>query len=419
MKEGKSCIQWEEIVNRVIYAGSVGTPGKKASVNGCGEGVYTIYLDDLSFVKYDVVPSENAGIICMSNDRKYVYAANETRDFGGLNGDGGGISAYRIDEKGKLVFINQSLSYGSRPSYVSVTEDNRYLLVSNHGSHSSVVCHYVPDGQGGFVLKRGFDDSSIAMFALEENGAISRLLDLKVFDGHGYWCHGGGQSTSHLHSVKARGNLVFACNRGTDEIEVMKIEDDRLVILNRFHTRSGYAPRHFVFHPKKNILYACNENYPSLSAFSFDEKGNMEEIQMTGTMDQKYYAEHPLPVFDKPCADREEKNTSAMGDRTSYMPADIHITSDGRFLYVSNRHFSGHGNVACFIIAEDGTADYVMNREVCGKDPRGFQMMDDRYLICGILDQNKVQIFPIDFKTGGLDEAVSEFDLPSSASFVL
>ena len=111
MKEGKSCIQWEEIVNRVIYAGSVGTLGKKASVNGCGEGVYTIYLDDLSFVKYDVAPSENAGIICMSNDRKYVYAANETRDFGGLNGDGGGISAYRIDEKG-----NWSLSISLFPT---------------------------------------------------------------------------------------------------------------------------------------------------------------------------------------------------------------------------------------------------------------------------------------------------------------
>ncbi|MBR4161929.1 MAG: beta-propeller fold lactonase family protein [Solobacterium sp.] len=406
-------------MNRIIYAGSVGTLGKKASVSGCGEGVYTIYLNDLSFVKYEAVPSENAGIICMSKDRKYVYAANETRDFGGLNGDGGGISAYRIDDEGKLVFINQSLSFGSRSSYVSATDDNRYLLVSNHGSHSSVVCRYVPDGKGGFVLKRGFDDSSVALFSLAVDGAIEKLLDLKVFEGHGYWCHGGGQSTSHLHSVKVRGNLVFACNRGTDEIEILKIENDRLVTLNRFHTRKGYAPRHCVFHPYKNILYACNENYPSLSVFSFDTEGNIKEMQLQGTMDQKYYDDHPLPVFTKDCAAREEKNTSAMGDRTSYMPADIHITSDGRFLYVSNRHFSGNGNIACFRITEEGTTEYIMNREVCGKDPRGFQIMDDRYLICGILDQNKVQIFPIDPDTGQLHEAVSAFDLPSPASFVL
>jgi len=406
-------------MNRIVYAGSVGTPGKKASVTGCGEGVYTICLEDLSFVKYEAVPSENAGIICMSRDRKYIYAANETRNFGGLNGDGGGISAYRIDDEGKLVLINQSLSFGSRPSYVSVTDDNRYLLVSNHGSHSSVVCRYVPDGKGGFVLQRGFDDSSIALFSLAENGAIERLLDLKVFEGHGYWCHGGGQSTSHLHSVKVRGNLVFACNRGTDEIEVLRIGNDRLVTLNRFPARKGYAPRHCVFHPQKNILYVCNENYPSLSVFSFDTEGNIKEMQLQGTMDQEYYDDHPLPVFTKDCADREEKNTSAMGDRTSYMPADIHITSDGRFLYVSNRHFSGMGNIACFRITEEGTTEYIMNREVCGKDPRGFQIMDDRYLICGILDQNKVQIFPIDPDTGRLHEAVSEFDLPSPASFVL
>lgn len=407
----------------LVYAGSVGTPKKgPASVSGQGEGIYTLEIhDDLSMKVIDVLPADNAGIICMDPEGKYVYAANETKDFTGLNGSGGGVTACRIDPgNGKLTRINDNISYGSRTSYVTVSDDGRYLLASNHGSHSTVTCHYVQDDDGKWVLQRGFDDSNTAAFRMREDGGIGELTDLKLSEGHGYWCHGGGQSTSHNHCVKTKGDLVFVCNRGADRIEVMRLDGEtgKLTVLNRFCTRRGYAPRHAALHPEKDILYVLNENYPALSVYRFDRKsGEMEDAGLTGTAPADYYKDRPLPVFEKPEADEKEKNTSAMGDRTAFMPADIHISKDGRFLAASNRCFSGHGMITMFRVDPDGMPEPVYHQELPGKDPRGFQLiMQDKYLIAGLLDRNLVQLYRVNADL--TLTFINETTVPSPASFV-
>ena len=118
----------------IFYAGSVGTPsilGKnpsKGSISGTGEGVYTLEWNNGKVVPKSVQYADNAGIICISKNKRYLYAANESKDFGGLNGSGGGVTAYRIAEDGSLSKINDSISYGSRTSYVTVTDNGKFLI---------------------------------------------------------------------------------------------------------------------------------------------------------------------------------------------------------------------------------------------------------------------------------------------------
>lgn len=409
-------------MNRVLYAGTVGSGKSKGSVSGSGKGVYAAVLnEDFNIQKMTCVPADNAGIICMSKDGRYIYAANESKDFGGLNGSGGGVSAYRTDREGGLEKLNESISYGSRTSYICLSEDERFLLASNHGSHTTVTCSYVPDGNGGFQLQRGFDDSSAAVFRLREDGSIGELTDLKVFKGCGYWCHGGGQSTAHMHCIRTRGDLVFSCNRGCDEIEVMRLDEDgKLTVLKQYRTQPAYAPRHLDFHPEKNILYVSNENYPCMSVYAFDpESGQITHLQTEGTMPAAYYEMKPLPRFDKPHADADEKNNSAMGgDRDLFMPADIHVRPDGRFVYVSNRKFNGNGNIAVFAVREDGTVSFTGNIELCGGDPRGFALNKDGSLMfAGLLDKSCAQVFAIDKDTGMTVCEKAVIDIPSPASF--
>jgi len=77
-------------MEKIIYAGSVGIPQslnqkkEKASVTGRGEGVYTLVYDGIRKLTHkETALAENTGIITLSPDGKTVYAANETRDFGG------------------------------------------------------------------------------------------------------------------------------------------------------------------------------------------------------------------------------------------------------------------------------------------------------------------------------------------------
>ena len=408
----------------MIYAGSVSAGKGKpaASVTGNGEGIYTLQMkQDCSLEKTGSVYSENSGIITVWNG-KYLYAANEAKDFTGLNGSGGGVSAYRIEEDGSLTFLNNSVSYGARTSYVSVSESGKFLLASNHGSHSTVTCHYVQDENGQWVLQRGFDDSSIAVFCLREDGSVGQLTDLKVFTGSGYWCHGGGQSASHLHCVKIRNDLVIACNRGADAIEVMRLDENtgKLTILERALTKPGLAPRHAVFHPFKNLLYAVNENYPCVSVFSVNEEnGHLCELQTVPVMDDEYYRERPLPSFTKRHADENEQNTSGFGDRGAVMCSDIHFSSDGRHLYVSDRCFASQGSLSVLDIGEDGLLKLKQVYPLEGKDPRGFNVnRENTLLFVSLLDRNLIQVFRLDHD-GQIAGKKEELEISSPCSIIV
>ena len=402
----------------MIYIGSVST--SSGSVTGRGKGIYTVKENsDHSMTHIQTIPSDNAGIITASADGRFIYAANESKSFGGINGSGGGVSAYRILEDGTLSLINDSVSYGSRTAYTAVTEDGKYLLAANHGSHTTVTCSYIQNEDGSWQLKRGFDDSSAALFSLREDGGIGDLKDLVVFRQSGYWCHGGGQSTSHLHQIRTHGDLVFACNRGADEIEVMRIDREKecLSILNQYHTRSGYAPRYMEFHPFLPVFYVANENYPSVSAYSYDESGMLTEIQFCPTMHDEYYTERPLPVFDKRHADTGEINTCGFADRKAAMPSDIHISAEGRFLYVSNRYYDG-GKITVFRVSKDGSLTMSGLIDTEGNDPRGFALSDG-LLYAGLLDRNLVQVFRLSSENGLAGDCISRFEIPAPSSFVI
>lgn len=392
--------------NMIFYAGSVGTPsilGKnpsKGSISGTGEGVYTLEWNNGKVAPKSVQYADNAGIICISKSKRYLYAANESKDFGGLNGSGGGVTAYRIAEDGTLSKINDSISYGSRTSYVTVTDNGKFLIASNHGSHTTVTCHYTQNENGEWELQRGFDDSSVAVFKLRDDGGIDCLSDLKIFDGHGYWNMGGGQSTSHLHSVKAKGNLIVAGNRGADRIEIMHLDEKtgKLTVLNRYHTKPAFAPRHSDYHPFADIWYVVNENYPVLSVYSIDPKdGRVELLQEIKTMPKSYYEKNPLPNYQKLEADKGEKNTSGMADFSLIMPSDVHVSHDGKYVWAANRSFKNGGSIISYKVNDDYTLTEINWMEIDGGDPRGFNITDDdKFLVVGICDKNKVDIYKLE-----------------------
>lgn len=414
-------------MTKMIYAGSVGTPSsvgkaQKGSISGIGEGVYSLSMDDRYRIeKKAAFPVDNGGIICKSRNGRFIYVANESRNFDHqINGSGGGVTAFRINESGILEKINETISYGARTSYVNVTEDNKYLVASNHGSHSTVTCHYVKNTDGNYVLQRDYDDSSVVLFRLNDDGSIGEIADLQIFKGHGYWIYGGGQSTSHIHCVKVHNDIVIACNRGADEIEVMKInrETEKLDLLSKFKTRKGMAPRHLEFHPTANIIYVVNENYPCVSVYSLDSNGILHDIQLQATATDDYLKDNPIPVFTKDHCDIDEKNTSGMGDFTRIMPSDVHLSKDCKYLYVANRRMKKYnGDIAVFRVNNDYTLTKLQNYDLPGGDPRGFNILDENHIIVGLCDANMVVV--LETEQGIITKEVSRAKIKSPASFAI
>jgi 6-phosphogluconolactonase (cycloisomerase 2 family) len=89
---------------------------------------------------------------------------------------------------------------------------------------------------------------------------------------------------------------------------------------------SGSAPRHFVFHPNGKYFYNLYEHDAKVAVYDYDgARGAMRLTQSVSTLPPKFAG--------------------------SNLAAEILISPDGRFLYVSNRL---HSTLAVFAIAEDG-----------------------------------------------------------------
>jgi 6-phosphogluconolactonase len=90
------------------------------------------------------------------------------------------------------------------------------------------------------------------------------------------------------------------------------------------------GPRHFAFHPTKDLLYSINENGSTISAHHLDpETGTLSSFQVVSTL---------------PRGADASKNTTS----------EIKITPDGRFVYGSNR---GHDSLALFAVGDDGALE--------------------------------------------------------------
>lgn len=160
-------------------------------------------------------------------------------------------------------------------------------------------------------------------------------------------------------------------------------------------------PRHLVFHPKLDFAYTSNEKlHPGASAWSFDrDKGLLNCIQSIRT----------LPG----------------DDTTGLSTADLHLSKDGRFLFVSNRDGAnknkpdkGRDAISVFSIDQLTGKLLLVEHYPCEKIPRSFNIgRQGNYLFVSGQGDAKLGVYRIDQATGKLTK-LATYDLPGSARWV-
>lgn len=139
---------------------------------------------------------------------------------------------------------------------------------------------------------------------------------------------------------------------------------------------AGSGPRHLVFHPDGGYAYVADEFSDSVSVYAFD--GGTGQLTHLAT-------ESTIPAgFDG--------NTNTC--------ADVHITPDGRFVYVSNR---GHDSLAMFAV-DPGTGLLTSLGQVPTEPrPREFEVSPrGRYAFAAGQDSGMLASYAIDQATGEL-----------------
>ena len=150
------------------------------------------------------------------------------------------------------------------------------------------------------------------------------------------------------------------------------------------------GPRHFVFHPSKDLLYSINENGCTISAHHFDsDKGTLSSFQVISTLPEGW--------------DSDSKST-----------AEIRMTQDGRFLYASNR---GHDSIAIFSVNEDGSLTAI-GHQPTEAIPRFFDLDPTGNFILSVgQDSGHLSTYKIDHNTGLLEQ-MERFEVGKSPLWI-
>ncbi|MDR0562880.1 MAG: lactonase family protein [Spirochaetaceae bacterium] len=374
-------------VKQIAYVGAWGADIQGVTNPGEGDGgvkVYTIAENGAMELRDQATPQVNAGCISISADGRFLYAADERKDFGGVYGNGGGVCAYRIDRRtGKLSFINEVSSAGAYPCYITVDRNRRYAFVSNHGNHEEATTQGVRTERGTYIAKRMFDEGSIAVFPLSEDGSLKECCELKVLEGNSVLDF--FQWTAHPHSVFLDNaeQFLFTADKGSDLIRVYRIDYDRGRLEEAWEqrTQKGSAPRHLVFHPVLPVLYCNSEQNNTVHAYRFErETGKLEHMDSAVTVPEHYAPSNTGDTFDR------------------NQTADIRIHKSGQFLYVSNR---GHNSVAVFTLNDRGNMTRAGIVPSGGEIPRAmnFDIPGNALYVANQRTGNIVQ-FVVDDRTG-------------------
>ena len=298
----------------------------------------------------DIKQILNPSYLVVSKDERMVYSVNETPE--------GGVSAFRFDkDKGVLSFVNSQPAEGGSPCYINVNTGLNFIATANYN--------------GG----------NISVFPLDSAGNIKPLsmnINFNVLD----------SPVSRLHTVvfSPDETRLLATDLGKDRIYsfVVKPEakDSFLVFIpeNVTELESGSGPRHLAFSPSGKYLYCLNELSGKVTVFEYKE-GKLNAIQSIAS-----------------------DTTQTSGNKGS---ADIHLTSDGKFLYSSNR-LKADG-IAIFSVNPENGLLTKIGYQLTGIHPRNFIISpNDKFLLCANLLSNNVQIFEINPATGLLHDTGKE-----------
>jgi 6-phosphogluconolactonase len=376
-------------VKQIAYIGAWGADIQ--GVNNPGEGnggikAYAVTENGTMELIDKTTPQVNAGSMSISADGCFLYATDERKDFGGVHGNGGGVCAYSIDRRtGKLAFLNEVSSAGAYPCYLVVDSKRRYVFVSNHGNHEEAITKSLRTEQGTYITKRVFDEGSIGMFPIHEDGSLGECCDLKVLEGSSVveWF----QWTAHPHSVQIdpEEKFLFVGDKGSDLIRVYRIdyERGRLERVWEQQAQKGSGPRHIVFHPALPVLYCNSEQNNTVHAYRFEnETGKMEHLDSAFTVPADYAPSHTGDTFDH------------------NQTADIRIHKSGMFLYVSNR---GHNSIVSFVLDTQGKMTLTGIVPSGGEIPRAmnFDTTGDALYVANQRTGNIVK-FSVDYQTAGI-----------------
>jgi 6-phosphogluconolactonase len=290
-----------------------------------------------------------------------------------LNVDAKNNKVYSISEalspEGKKV--GEAAAFTINPATGTLTLLNRSYTVE------APTCHIQRDKDSSHLIVASYHGGMIGLVSLTEDGQVGQLLDVQQHEGKSVHPN---QDKPHPHSCffSPDGQYLFVQDLGLDRIRSYKVDvaSQKLIYNGETELQPGAGPRHLAFHPNGSYAFVINELDSTITSFTYNrDNGQLTSIETVPTLPSDYTSENSC--------------------------AEIAVSSDGKFLYGSNR---GHDSIVVYAINETtGKLSLVEHVSVEGQHPRHFALTPNgNYLIAANRDTNNIVTFRVDKESGKL-----------------
>ncbi len=297
--------------------------------------------------------------MAVSPDRRILYAASRSKPFS--------VHAYSIDSgSGALSHLSTSPLAESFP-YISLDITGRFLLAASYSGHL------------------------VSVNAIGSDGRVS-AEPLQVIP--------VGRN-AHAIRVDASNRFVYAPTLGTDQIFLFTFDAKSGRLASNtpavYQMPAMTGPRHFVCSGDNRFLFMLSELLGTVTTFAIDAATGL----LTGLRSASAL---PADTALRPGAPRgaivRPGTPSPRSTDDDIWAADIHLTPDGRFLYVSERTRSTLG--AFRVDGATGTLTYLASTPT-EPQPRGFAIDPrGRYLVASGEKSETISVYSIDPASGAL-----------------
>ena len=309
---------------------------------------------------------DNTSHLCLGIQEKFLYSISEITSY--KNQRDGCLTTFGVaKDPARLKQVQRTSSSGPGPAYVSLDQTGRFLLLANYVA------------------------GNIVIYPILSNGLLGEPTANVMHVGSSI--NPRRQEGPHPHAIVASpdNRFVFVPDLGIDRIMAYRFDAqtgqlkkaaDLDVVLPR-----GSGPRHFVFSPDGRYAYCSLELTSQVATFGY-RNGRLVRTGIEPTLPDDF-----------------------SGESTN---AEVRISPDGKYVYVSNR---GHDSIAVFAAGDgDGKLKLVETVSTAGKTPRNFGISPDgNWIVAANQDSHSLVVFSRNSDTGKLEVVGDPIECPSPA----
>ncbi|USS93655.1 lactonase family protein [Fructilactobacillus ixorae] len=330
------------------------------------QGIYQLELDTEkpALQNLQLVAKAGSPTYLAESNAHRIYAVERVMEDDELHGgvldlDGTTLPAKEIE---KIV------EAGSSPAYITVDEKRQNVYTANYHTGDVTIFTITPQGLLS-ATDRVHDHGQVGPKPEQADGAHPHYVDIS-FDGR-----------------------LVVCDLGLDQIFLYDLTPaGKLQLVSGLTLAPGFGPRHITYIEEMGKAYLVGELSSEVAVLNYNEETAQFEIeQIVSTIPADWTAHNGA--------------------------AAIHLSSDHRFVYVSNR---GNDSIVVFAVQPDGKLQPVQRVSTEGEFPRDFNFnQTEAFLIVANQNSDNATLFQRDAETGKLTLVQKDFTVPEGTCVAL